>query len=100
MPATPRRIPQQHGTPDLGMSRYLVLYAAQIGWLALGVYLLVHATWPSSCMPTSLSRAVVCSIHLPDNRGWIESVLMTWLWCTPMLIGLEASRRWNQRKRR
>lgn len=99
MPVGARRIPHQHGTPDLGLSRYLALYAAQIGWVILGAYLLLHATWPSSCMPTTASRAILCSIHLPDNRGWVESALMTWLWITPMLLGLELSRRWNQRKR-
>ena len=93
MPARARRIAQQHGTADIGLSRYFVLYLAQTAWLALGMYLALHATWPSSCLPTSMVRAITCSIHLPDNRGVIESGLMTWLWSTPLLIGLELSRR-------
>jgi len=93
MPTGARRIAHQHGTPDVGVSRYLVLYLAQASWLALGFYLARHAMWPSSCLPTSAWRAVACSIHLPDNRGVIESALMTWLWSTPMLLGLELSRR-------
>ena len=93
MPARVRRIAQLHGTADIGVSRYFVLYIAQASWLLLGFYLARHATWPSSCLPTSVFRAVSCSIHLPDNRGVIESALMTWMWSTPMLVGLELSRR-------
>ena len=87
-----------HGTAEVGISRYLVLYLTQAAWLALGVYLAKHATWPSSCLPTGLWRAVACSIHLPDNRGVIESGLMTWLWSTPLLVGLEVSRRVGTRR--
>lgn len=93
MPARARRIAQQHGTRDVGISRYFVLYLAQASWLLLGLYLARHAMWPSSCLPTGIFRAVACSIHLPDNRGVIESGLMTWMWSTPMLVGLELSRR-------
>ena len=95
MPARARRIAQQHGTPDVGLSRYFVLYLAQASWLALGLYLARHGMWPSSCLPTTAWRAVTCSIHLPDNRGVVESGLMTWLWSTPMLVGLELSRRFK-----
>jgi hypothetical protein len=42
---------------------------------------------------------VTCSIHLPDNRGVIESALMTWMWSTPMLLGLELSRRFGGPRR-
>jgi len=79
MPTEVRRIAHQHGLPDVGVSRYVVLYIAQLGWLVLGAYLAQKAIWPSSCLPTSLMRAVTCSIHLPDNRGWVESAFMTWL---------------------
>ena len=96
MPAGARRIAHQHGTADLGLSRYFALYLAQGGWLVLGWYLLRHSMWPSSCMPTSLWKGVTCSIHLADNRGWVESGLMTWLWTTPILLGLEISRRLNR----
>lgn len=85
--------------PEPGLSRYFALYFAQVGWLVLGAYLIMHALWPSTCMPTTFMRAVKCSIHLPDNRGWIESALMTWLWTTPMLVALELSRRLGSRKR-
>jgi hypothetical protein len=54
--------------------------------------------WPSSCLPTTVMKAVACSIHLPDNRGVIESALMTWMWSTPMLLGLEISRRFGGRR--
>jgi hypothetical protein len=94
-----RRIQHQHGTPEVGLSRYMVLYIAQAAWIVLGAYLLLSASWPSTCMPTTLWRAVTCSIHLPDNRGWVESALMTWLWSTPMLVGLELSRRLGGGKR-
>ena len=100
MSAGARKIPHQYGTPDVGMSRYIALYLGQIGWIVLGGYLIRHAVWPSSCMPTGLLRAVTCSIHLPDNRGVIESALMTWLWSTPMLLGLEISRRAGLAKRK
>lgn len=100
MPAGARRIAQMHGTPDVGVSRYVVLYIAQACWVLLGVYLARHAIWPSTCMPTTLLNAVTCSIHLPDNRGWVESAFMTWLWTTPMLLGLEVSRRLSQPRRR
>jgi hypothetical protein len=99
MPVGARRIAHQHGTADLGISRYFVLYFVQLCWLGLGIYLWFHATWPSSCLPTTAWKFVTCSIHLPDNRGVIESSLMTWLWTTPLLLMLEVSRRLNAPKR-
>ena len=96
MPVQARRIAHQHGTRDVALSRYFALYLAQAGWLLLGAYLYTHSVWPSSCLPTSWRRFVVCSIHLADNRGWVESGLMTWLWTTPLLVGLEISRRLNR----
>jgi hypothetical protein len=98
MPAGARKIAHQHGTAELGISRYFALYLAQAGWLLLGLYLVRHAMWPSSCLPTTVMKAVTCSIHLPDNRGVIESALMTWMWSTPMLLGLEISRRFGGRR--
>lgn len=86
-------IPGMFGVSTVGISRFLALYITQIGWLALGAYLLFNATWPSDCQPNSAWKFVACSVHLPDNRGWIESALLTWLWATPMLVGLEISRR-------
>lgn len=93
-------VPHQFGVAPVAISRFFALYAAQIGWIVLGVFLLSNAVWPSACQPTTVTRFVTCSIHLPDNRGWIESALLTWLWVTPMLVALEISRRLNAPKRR
>ena len=79
----------------VAMSRYFALYVAQVGWLALGAFLLQKAVWPSTCQPETFTKFVNCSVRLADNRGWIESSLMTWLWSTPLLVSLEISRRWN-----
>lgn len=84
-----------HGSRDLNWTRYLALYVAQAGWIALGVYLLKNAFWPSSCQPTDFVQTYVCSLRLPDNRGWVEAALMTWLWSTPILVMLEISR-WSK----
>jgi hypothetical protein len=65
----------------------------------LGVTLLLEAKWPPSCTPQSwwdLAGAYHCSIRLPDQRGWIEAVLLTWLWATPILAGM-AVLRWLRR---
>jgi hypothetical protein len=90
-----RRYPHLHGNGEVAVSRYFALYLAQAGWLVLGIYLMQNAIWPSSCRPDTLGRFVTCSMRLADNRGWIESALMTWVWSTPLLVGLELSRRWN-----
>jgi len=89
------RTPQLHGMSPVAMSRYFALYLAQLGWIVLGVYLMQKATWPSTCQPDDITKFVTCSMRLADNRGWIESSLMTWLWSTPLLVGLEVSRRWQ-----
>ena len=84
-----------HGVADLGLSRYLVLYVTQIGWVLLGVYFLRNAYWPSTCMPSTLLQVYSCSNHLPESRRFIETALFTWLWCTPLLILLDLSRRYR-----
>lgn len=94
------RLSQQFGAPQVRTSRYLALYLAQAAWLVLGLYLLANAVWPSSCRPESFVKFVTCSIRLPENRGWIEAALMTWLWSTPMLAALELSRRLRPPQRR
>ena len=81
-----------HGKGEVAVSRYFELYAAQICWVALGAYLLAHAYWPSTCKPSTLLEVYACSGRLGEGRGWIESVLMTWLWSTPILIALEILR--------
>ena len=98
MPARIRQLPRQHGTGEVRVSRYLALYVTQIGWLAVGLFLFRHAVWPSACTPDRLLEVVTCSVELPKNRGWIESALMTWLWSTPLLVGLELSRRLGRRR--
>src|SRR5687767_6578410 len=97
-----RNYPHLHGNGDVAVSRYFALYLAQAGWLALGAFLLVNAYWPSTCQPDNLLEVYSCSMRLADQRGWIESVLMTWLWSTPLLVALEISRhygRYQQRRR-
>lgn len=95
MVTKPRSHPHLHGNGEVAVSRYFALYLAQAGWLVLGVYLMQNAMWPSSCQPESFAKFMTCSIRLAENRGWVESALMTWIWSTPLLIGLELSRRWN-----
>ena len=100
MPANRKSQPELYGVAPVGISRYFALYAAQIGWIVLGVYLVTHAYWPSSCRPSDVLQAYGCSPMLPEGRGWIESGLMTWLWSTPLLVGLEISRRLQKHERR
>ena len=89
-------LPKINGDTPLAASRYFALYLAQIGWLVLGAYLFSRAWWPSSCRPDDLIEVYACSGRLADQRGWIESALMTWLWTTPLLVALEVSRRFNK----
>lgn len=86
--------PHLYGNGEVAVSRYFALYAAQLGWLGLGAYLFANAYWPSTCKPDGFLEVYECSMRLADNRGWVESSLMTWLWSTPLLVGLEISRRW------
>lgn len=88
-----RRFPTLYGNGEIKVSRYIVLYVAQIAWLALGVYLYSGAFWPSTCTPDGLLEIYGCSIQLPESGGWREAALLTWLWSTPILIALELSRR-------
>ncbi len=88
------RFPTHHGHGEIKVSRYLVLYLAQVCWMALGVYLYWGARWPSTCTPQDLLDIYSCSMRLPeDGGGWREAALLTWLWATPILILLEISRR-------
>ena len=91
-----RNYPQLHGNGEVAVSRYFALYLAQACWLGLGAYLLAHAYWPSTCRPHSFLEVYQCSIRLADNRGWIESSLMTWLWSTPILVALEFMRHYER----
>ena len=89
-----KRFPTHHGYGEVKVSRYFALYLSQIGWLALGVYLYSGAYWPSTCQPNNLFDIYACSMRLPeDGGGWREAGLLTWLWATPILVGLELSRR-------
>lgn len=88
-----KRFPTHHGYGDVGVSRFLVLYLAQAAWLGLGVYLYADAYWPSTCTPDNLLEVYGCSMRLPENGGWREAALLTWLWATPILVALEISRR-------
>lgn len=85
-----------HGNGEVAVSRYFALYLAWIGWAALGAYLLIHAYWPSTCQPDGFVKMYECSMRLADQRGWVESSLMTWLWSTPLLLALELMRHYNR----
>ena len=91
-----RNYPHLHGNGELAVSRYFALYLAQAGWVALGVYLFMNAYWPSTCRPHGFLEVYECSMRLADQRGWIESSLMTWLWSTPILVALEFMRHYNR----
>ena len=43
---------------------------------------------------------VLQAYTLLENRGWVETALMTWLWSTPLLVELEILRHTNRMKRR
>jgi hypothetical protein len=89
-----------HGQSEVAASRYLALYLTQICWIGLGVFLFSNAYWPSTCRPDGFVSVYQCSVHLPDNRGWVEAALMTWLWSTPLLVALEILRRFNKPEHR
>ena len=91
------RFPTHHGHGEVKISRYLVLYVAQVCWFALGAFLYWDARWPSTCAPGNLLEVYTCSFGLPENGGgWREAALLTWLWATPILVLLEISRRMNK----
>lgn len=92
-------MPHLHGHGEVAVSRYFALYLSQLGWLAIGAYLLSHAYWPSTCTPESLLEVYACSGRLGEQRGWVETTLMTWLWSTPLLIALEVLRRVDRFRR-
>jgi len=89
------RANKYHGTAELGLSRYLVLYTTQLGWVMLGVFFLKNAYWPSTCQPKTILEIYACSPRLPESRHFIETALATWLWSTPLLILLDVSRRYH-----
>jgi hypothetical protein len=91
---------RNHGAAQVAVSRYFALYFAQLGWIVLGAWLLANAYWPSTCHPRDLLEIYSCSGMLAEQRGWIESALMTWLWSTPILLALEILRRFNKPARR
>ena len=92
MVTRPRPVRKLYGQADIGLSRYYALYLAQLGWILLGAFLLTKAYWPSDCTPHGLVDVFRCSVELPVSRGWVEAALLTWLWSTPILLALEASR--------
>ena len=92
--------PQLYGVAPVGMSRYFALYFTQICWCLLGAFLLANAYWPSTCRPHGLLEIYGCSARLPEGRGWVEAMLMTWLWSTPLLVVMEILRRFQKHERR
>ncbi len=95
----PKPIRKLYGQPEVALSRYILLYSLALGWIVLGMFLLARAVWPSSCDPAGLVAMYRCSVELPVNRGWVEAALLTWLWATPLLIGLELARRFSRGRR-
>ena len=93
-----RRFPTHHGHGEIKPSRYFALYLSQIAWLMLGFYLYADAYWPSTCTPQNILEIYGCSMRLPEIGGWREAALLTWLWATPILVGLELSRRYNAKR--
>ncbi len=92
-----KRFPTHHGHGEVKVSRYFVLYVAQVAWIALGFYLYSGAYWPSTCQPTNILEIYGCSARLPQDGGsWREAALLTWLWATPILVALEISRRMDK----
>ena len=94
------RQPELYGVAPIAVSRYFALYITQIGWIALGAFLLANAYWPSTCRPDTMLKIFSCSARLPESHGWVETVLMTWLWTTPILIVMEVMRRLQKHERR
>lgn len=92
------RAEKHNGLGDPGLSRYGVLYASMVFWLALGAWLYRSALWPSTCTPGDLVEIYACSARLPESGRWVESALLTWLWSTPLLALLEFSRRIDRHK--
>ena len=64
-----RRQPELYGVAPVGISRYFALYITQIGWLALGPFLLSNAYWPSTCKPQDMPRRMGRSGPIP-SRQW------------------------------
>ena len=95
MPARNHKLPDRKGNVEIDVSRYIVLYTAQLGWIVLGAYLFSNAYWPSTCTPQSIVDIFACSARLPESRHFIETALFTWLWSTPILILLDVSRRYR-----
>jgi len=85
----PNRRPHSPADPSNPRAeRSVALHLARAAWLVLGAALLLKADWPPSCTPRGgwdIVGAYQCSIRLADQRGWIEAVLLTWLWATPIL---------------
>ena len=100
MSNTAKSAPRQYGAKPVAVSRYFALYIAQLGWILLGMYLMRHAYWPSTCVPEGIMEIYGCSYRLAENRGWVESALMTWLWSSPILLALDVMRRFNKPQRR
>lgn len=95
-----RKISAHNGLGDPGYSRYFVLYLAQLGWLALGLWLYRAAHWPSTCTPRGLVEIYTCSTRLPESGRWLDGAMLTWLWITPMLVVLELARRFGSGEER
>jgi hypothetical protein len=101
MRANGKTQPVLYGVAPVGVSRYFALYFTQICWVALGLYLLANAYWPSTCRPDDMLKIYTCSAHLADGEStWVEAALMTWLWTTPFLVVLEVMRRFKKQERR
>jgi hypothetical protein len=83
---------------ELGPLRFVAVALMVLAWVIGGYYLLRTATYPARCPGLSLFGLYECSFELPRTRGWRESGLFVWLWSTPILFGLEVSRRMQRTK--
>ena len=72
----------------MSAAHYVGLVVPALSWALFGYYVFGQAYWPSSCQPSGLIEIYVCSVRLPENPGWIQLALLTWLWATPLLVGL------------
>lgn len=92
-----RKAAAHNGLGDPAASRYAFVHLGHLGWLVVGAWLYLRAMWQSTCVPGDLVELYACSVRLPESGRLSESLLLTWLWATPLLVGLAIGRRLGQR---
>ncbi len=86
-----------NGLGDPRPSRYAFIHLGHLAWLVVGAWLYLRSIWPSTCVPGDLIELYTCSSRLPESGRLSEGLLLTWLWATPLLVGLAAGRRLTHR---